>query len=397
MSRRPTTNSFVSLFCGCGGFDLGLMAQGFKPLAGYDINEEAIRHYKDNVCEKGDVADLSAQLPKLSKKPEVVIAGPPCQGFSTAGRRDLGDHRNHLLPLAGERAVQLGAKVVVIENVAAAASGAHRVYWEALDGYMRGQGYRTNTIKCNAADIGLPQSRKRLLLFAWKTGRDIPFEMPPSNAARLDEMLQGVENLPDHDPQPLVTGSRPFKIAARIGPGQKLSNARGGVRSIHTWHIPEVFGKTTAAECCMLEFVMRARRQNRRRDFGDADPVSLAVLKKEFGQSTDKLIKSLIAKEYLRKVGHYYDLTHTFNGKFRRFRWDDIACTVDTRFGEPQLFLHPNEHRPFTVREAARIQGFPDDYRFDCSSRSAFRLIGNAVPPPMGNLAGEFAKQLLGS
>lgn len=397
ISKRKTRNGFVSLFCGCGGFDLGLISEGFTPIGGYDINEEAVRHYKDNVCTQGEVADLTTTNLSLSRIPEIVIAGPPCQGFSTVGRRDVADERNHLLPLAGERAVQLGAQVIVIENVSAAASGAHRKYWNQLDGFLRAKNYRTNTVKCNAADIGLPQSRRRLLLFAWNTGRDIEFDLPKQEPTRLDDTLQGVESLPNHDPQPLSPNSRLYKIAIRIGPGQKLSNARGGTRSIHTWHIPEVFGKTTATECRLLELVMRIRRQERRRRFGDADPVSLERIRKEFGNRTETLIESLIKKQYLRKVGSYVDLTHSFNGKFRRFRWDDIACTVDTRFGEPQLFLHPNENRPFTVREAARIQGFPDDYVFDCGNRSAFRMIGNAVPPPMGTVAGMFVKQLLGT
>lgn len=146
----------------------------------------------------------------------------------------------------------------------------------------------------------------------------------------------------------------------------------------------------------MLEFIMRIRRQERRRDYGDADPVSVARLKKQFKELAIPLSKSLLRKGYLRNVGTDLDLCHSFNGKYRRFQWEDKACTVDTRFGEAQLFLHPNEHRPFTVREAARIQGFPDDYLFDCNKRTAFRLIGNAVPPPMGRMVADFTKALLG-
>lgn len=146
----------------------------------------------------------------------------------------------------------------------------------------------------------------------------------------------------------------------------------------------------------MLEYIMRVRRQERKRDFGDADPVSIARLKRAFKVQAETLVRSLVKKQYLRRVGDDVDLCHTFNGKYRRFQWEDKACTVDTRFGEAQLFLHPNEHRPFTVREAARIQGFPDDYVFDCNNRTAFRLIGNAVPPPMGRMVATFTNELLG-
>ncbi len=372
------------------------MGQGFLPTQAYDHCPDAVSHYRRNVCRHAEQRDLTQFAPQVSKSPDVVIAGPPCQGFSTAGKRDLADERNHLLPLAGRLASALNPRVIVIENVAAAASGAHRSYWEELETYLRSQRYRTHTLRVNAADIGMPQSRRRLLLFAWRTNRDIDFEFPSASTGRLDHALSGVENLPNHEPELLALNSRDYRVACRIGPGQKLSNVRGGPRSIHTWNIPEVFGQTTAEQCRMLEFIMRIRRQERRRDFGDADSVSVPRLKKEFKSRTAHLIRALLEKGYLRQIEQNFDLCHSFNGKYRRFQWDDQACTVDTRFGEAQLFLHPNEHRPFTVREAARIQGFPDDYVFDCNKRTAFRLVGNAVPPPMGRMVADFIKELLG-
>lgn len=388
-------NRFVSLFCGCGGFDLGLLEGGMVPVGGFDLSADAIHHYRKNVCDRGEVTDLTTEAPRISESPDVVIAGPPCQGFSTAGKRDVGDERNHLLPLAGRLAENLRAKVIIIENVAAAGSGGHRKYWDELDAFLRGKGYRSKTLRCNAADLGLAQSRRRLILIAWRTGKEVNFDLPELPHGRLDEALAGVEGLPNHDPEPLPPGSRQHLIAARIGPGQKLCNVRGGNRSIHTWNIPEVFGETTAAECRLLEFVMRVRRQERVRTFGDADPVSFQRIEQIFNDQARTLVDSLLQKGYLRRIGHKIDLCHSFNGKFRRFQWEDKACTVDTRFGEAQLFLHPNEHRPFTVREAARIQGFPDKFVFECGNRTAFRLIGNAVPPRMGRLVAGFAQELL--
>lgn len=395
----PNSNiSFLSLFCGCGGFDLGLKAEGMHPVAAFDTNKEAIRHYRRNVCSEAEVKDLTITLGELPKV-DVVIAGPPCQGFSTIGKRVLGDKRNHLLPLAGRIAAGIKPKVIIIENVWAVKAGAHSQYWCQLEAYLRSQGYRSKTLNCNAIDLGLAQSRRRLLLMAWKGKRQPDFNALTQKFKRpkgqLDHVLSGVESLPNHDPLLLDESSRDYQIAIRIGPGQKLSNVRGGARTIHTWNIPEVFGKTTAKECRLLELIMRIRRQERRRNFGDADPVSMKRLEYEFNGCTKKLVGSLLNKGYLRKIDNYLDLCHTFNGKYRRFQWDSIACAVDTRFGEPQLFLHPKEHRPFTVREAARIQGFPDDYLFEAPSRSAFRLIGNAVPPRMGRFAAACAKEVL--
>jgi DNA (cytosine-5)-methyltransferase 1 len=389
----------VSLFSGCGGFDLGLQRAGFAPVIGFDTCPDAISHYQRHVCSRAEVADLRDEIADLPRG-EVVIAGPPCQGFSTAGKRDVADDRNHLLPLAGRIAARIQPKVVMIENVWAAKAGAHGKYWNELEEHFRGAGYKVHTLRCDAADLGLAQTRRRLLLIAWKGHRSPDFDALAAGfskcSVRLDEVLSDLDGLHNHDPEFLAPGTRDYRIAQRIGPGQKLSNVRGGPRAIHTWNIPEVFGPTSVEECRLLEFVMRVRRQERRRESGDADPVGTGRIIREFGRQADRLVRSLLAKGYLRRVGNDIDLCHAFNGKYRRFQWEDKACAVDTRFGEAQLFLHPNEHRPFTVREAARIQDFPDHFDFTCSKRTAFRLIGNAVPPRMGELAARCAKEVLG-
>lgn len=398
---NPTVNSrqLISVFSGCGGFDLGFKAAGFSPVAAMDSDKIAIDTYRRNLGQFAEIVDLTRECPVDRRhNVDVMISGPPCQGFSTAGNRNPDDARNHLLPLNAELAVRLNPKVVVVENVLAARSGEHSRYWSALEYRLRVRGYRTHTEVCDAADIGMAQRRRRVFLFAWRTGRETSWCWPRAVADRLDRVLSGVETQRDHNPKPLLEGSRLYRIAERIGPGQKLSNVRGGPRSVHSWHLPEVFGATTAAECSVLEATMKIRRAERRRTYGDADPVTPARLIEEFGRAFDvrAVIESLLAKRYLRRIDRYIDLVHTFNGKCRRFRWEDVSSTVDTRFGDPHLFLHPNEHRPFTVREAARIQGFPDEFVFSGAEKDRFRLVGNAVPPPMATGAAWIVSRLLG-
>ncbi|MGZ3748478.1 MAG: DNA cytosine methyltransferase, partial [Pseudobdellovibrionaceae bacterium] len=195
----------------------------------------------------------------------------------------------------------------------------------------------------------------------------------------------------------LCPESRDWQIANRIMPGQKLSNVRGGDSSVATWDIPDVFGAITDNERTVLEVLRRLRRQERQREHGDADPVSLARLESALGKNFRCLLNGLIAKGYLRQIEDKLDLVGTFNGKFRRLSWDKPSCTVDTRFGSPRYFLHPSEQRGFTVREAARIQGFDDEYTFCGSEKGQYRVIGNAVPPPLGALAAKFVKRLLGN
>lgn len=392
------TLKFASLYSGCGGFDLGFIDEEFIPLGAYDCDPEAVENYKANVS--GDIynVDLNDGVPNgnILSGIDALIAGPPCQGFSTAGKRRIDDERNHLLTLTGHLAKEIYPKVLVVENVAGALSGAHARYWNELNETMRSAGYRTTTLRCQAADIGMAQLRKRVLFFAWRTKRDIEFHIPSMSPGNIRMALTGVSGQKNHNPLRLIQDSRDWLIAQRIKPGQKLSNVRGGENAVATWDIPEVFGKITENERTVLEVLRRLRRQDRQRDHGDADPVSLHRLEAALGGKFHRLVNGLIAKGYLRRVGDRVDLVGTFNGKFRRLAWDKPSCTVDTRFGSPRYFLHPSQQRGFTVREAARIQGFDDSYVFYGSEKGQYRLIGNAVPPPLGAFAAQLAKHLLG-
>lgn len=399
MSKRTTgsaARTAVSLFSGCGGFDIGFHRAGYKIFYAADHDQYAVESYNRNLAPVAEIADLRQGVSSEARRtqPECVFAGPPCQGFSTAGKRNPSDPRSHLLPQAGKLALEFSPKVIVIENVLGVRVGHPAQHWDALVEMLRHARYHTHDIVCDGRNLGLAQSRRRVFLFAWRTDRSFPTLTEPKPWGRLDEVLAGVEQLSDHCPESLVEGSRLYRIAQRIGPGQKLCNVRGGPRSVHTWHLPEVFGSTTARECLVLETLMRLRRQERVRDFGDADPVRLTRLVKECGKHTERAVQRLKSAGYIKDKDGGLDLAHSFNGKFRRFRWDDVACTVDTRFGDPHLFLHPNEHRPFTVREAARIQDFPDDYVIAPKDRHFFRVVGNAVPPQMGQFAADIATKL---
>lgn len=393
------TLKFASLFSGCGGFDIGFMQHGFKSQGAYDCDSEAIENFKANIA--GDIynVDLTTGVPNERSLFDIdaLIAGPPCQGFSTAGKRLIDDHRNHLLPLTGYLAKRIHPKVLVLENVAGALSGAHARYWNELNDTMRIAGYRTKTVRCQAAELGMAQLRKRVLFFAWRTERDIDFTTPRLPAGDLRTALASIRHQKNHRPLLLCSQSREWQIAKRIKSGQKLSNVRGGENAVATWDIPDVFGAITENERTVLELLRRLRRQARLRDHGDADPVSLARLEAALGGRFHSLVNGLVTKGYLRRMDEGVDLVGTFNGKFRRLAWDKPSCTVDTRFGSPRYFLHPSQQRGFTVREAARIQGFTDSYIFSGSEKGQYRLIGNAVPPPLGAVAAEFVKRLLGN
>ena len=392
---------FVSLFSGCGGFDVGLIQQGFKCSGAVDIDARALSVHSANVDAPTFKHDLSAgTLPAgLPKSVDVVIAGAPCQGFSTLGKRRLDDPRNSLLIAGGRLALQLKPKVFVAENVLSVRSGEHAEFWNELQLLLRRAHYQTMEVVLDGRKLGLAQSRRRAFVIAWNTGANGEFIPPSQLPMSVRTALSAVAGLPQHSPRLLDFDSMEYRIAKRIAPGQKLCNVRNGPSAIHTWDVPEVFGSISERAKETLVAFIRIRRSERRprgkgKGKGDADPLYTDRAYSDFGPS---MIDNLLAQKYLRTLGdknEYVDLTHAFNGKFRRLDPDAQLTTVDTRFCDPRYVLHPWEDRGLTTREVARLQGFPDDFVFSGTRHDA-TLIGNAVPPPMGAFVGAHIRNAL--
>lgn len=390
---KPNSQKFLSLFAGCGGFDAGFIKAGFQCAGAFDIDQTALNVHHQNLSGQICQCDLSSSnFPEINLLDlDVLLAGSPCQGFSTLGKRHLDDPRNNLLLVVGHWAAKYKPKVVVAENVPGVISGKHRQYWEQLHGLLRDEGYYTFDVRACGTEMGIAQRRSRVFMMAWRK-KDITISLSKIPRVTLKDAINDIGDVDNHELIYLPSNSTHYEIAKKIQPDQKLSNVRSGPRNIHTWDIPEVFGHTTLKERETLEAILRLRRQIRVRDYGDADPVPTKLLNKTLGRG---VIQSLEKKGYLRRIAQSHDLVGAFNGKYRRLSWDKPSYTVDTRFGDPKYFLHPSEHRGFTVREAARIQGFPDSFIFHGTKAEQFRMVGNAVPPPMAYLIAVFVRNML--
>jgi DNA (cytosine-5)-methyltransferase 1 len=397
-SSRIQKFTFISLFSGCGGFDDGFEQSGFKCLGAFDNDPNVLNVYKQNLKGPTFLYDLSnAKLPNEDnfKGVDVLIAGSPCQGFSTAGLRNVNDPRNKLLLVGGAIAKTLNPKVIISENVMGSLSGAHKIYWDTLTCDLKSLGYNIKFLRCSATDFGLAQLRKRIFMIAWMGNKDVDFTIEAGPEKTLQEALDGVNSLPNQDHIKPITDPHVLKLATYIKPGQKLCNVRGGERSVHTWDLPEVFGSVTTEESYLLEKIKELRRKIRLRKNGDADPVLVSDLQSNCYFPVEPVLNELITKKFVRKVGERYDLQHTFNGLYKKLEWSKPSMTVDTRFGDPRFFLHPEEARGFSVREAARIQGFRDSFIFSGSVSQQFKMIGNAVPPPMAKGVADVIRKIL--
>jgi DNA (cytosine-5)-methyltransferase 1 len=383
----------TSLFSGGGGLDLGFVAEGVRIDAAYDNWRPALLCHGAALPGAARIADLHRFTPP--ERSAILLAGAPCQGFSTVGRRDIEDPRNALLRRVADVALATSPTVVVVENVPAALSGRHGRHWIALEDRLRLNGYNVRRMLMSGEDSGIPQRRRRLFMLAWRGSDCIRVELEKDVAPSLRSCLAGVEGRLNHDPRWPERHSLDARIAARIGAGQKLSNVRSSERAIPTWEIPEVFGPTSAEERAILRAVSVLRRRARRRSFGDGDPVDLEVLAAEVGFEAQLAVARLVDANYLRWIGGRVELRHTYNGKYRRLSWHEASPTVDTHFGRPALFLHPDQDRGLSAREAARIQGFADAYRLPVGRAEAFEIIGNAVPPPMAARLAAFVREAL--
>ena len=384
----------LSVFSGSGGFDLGFLQEGVFSQQAFDIDRVALETYERNLSEVAKVADLTCFVP-LAATSDVLLAGAPCQGFSTAGKRLLNDPRNALLVRVADIAIANRTKVLVVENVPAALSGQHRHLWIALEDRLRTAGYNVRRILFEGTKCGLAQRRKRLFLLCWKGSDCINLGVKNEGSISLRHALAGLAPVYDTElvwPDP---DGKDAKIIKHIKPGQKLSNVRLGARSVSTWDIPEVFGLVSDPERDVLIAVARLRRRNRVRSFGDGDPVSVDRINQFLGRKAKRDTRRLVQRGFLREIDGEFELTQTYNGRYRRLCWEDVSPTVDTRFGRVDLFIHPEHDRGFTAREAARIQGFPDDFIFLGKPREIFSQIGNAVPPPMAAALAEFVREAI--
>ena len=392
-SSNTSDWTVASLFSGCGGFDIGFQQEGFRLIGAYDHDKFVVNMYNDNVAQVAHVCDLAVDTPHI--RPDVLLAGSPCQGFSTAGKRRLDDPRNDLLTRAATIATTLKPTIFILENVPGATYGEHAKKWNQVEALMTNAGYSIKRFAADGPSSGVPQIRKRIFLIAWRYNLKVKSKPELRKSPPLSDILTDVEGLSGHDPLPFPRGSRNHLIARKISPGQKLCNVRCSAAAVPTWDIPEVFGAITTSERELLTALIKLRRRNRRRKTGDADPVLPSTINTHLKRPCECDIEQLLLKDYLRQIGPYIDLTHTYNGKFRRLPVEGISPTVDTSFGNPRLFLHPLVDRGLTPREAARIQGFDDNFAIPNGRRRAFRMIGNAVPPPMGARIAQFVRDAI--
>lgn len=346
-----TQYNVIDLFCGCGGMSLGFEQAGFDVLLGIDMWKDALVTFSKNhkigntLC--ADLANLQAEDVEKeirNKKVDVIIGGPPCQGFSIAGKRIVEDERNSLYKSFVRMVAHFKPKAFVLENVPNILSIGDGIVRDAIIGDFTQLGYTVVTKVLTASDYGVPQNRKRAIFVGMLNGERYSF--PKEFATPKVTCAEALSDLPE--------------------------------------------GTLTDGDAYPVE--PQSDYQTLMRVHSDA------VHNHEITIHDEKT-KRIIAM--VPDGGNYKDLpaelqdTRKVHIAWTRLCSTKPSITIDT--GHRHHF-HYKYNRIPTARESARIQSFPDDFIFMCSRTSQLKQIGNAVPPLLAKaIAEQLFNQLEGN
>lgn len=339
----------IDLFAGAGGMTLGFTDErfggGFKSVCAVDSDAAAMKTYAANFGDHAICGDIEEWVRDPAGIPaaDVVIGGPPCQGFSLLNKKRVGDVRRELWQPFMDVVALSGAKAFVIENVAELRGSPER---DAIVARADLLGFYTATDVLLAADYGAPQTRRRTVIIGWRRDLLNAPTFPPLPTHRNPDRHS---NLPRWRTVRDAIGDLPAPV------GTEQRDTRPPL-NLH-------FGRNPTAKSLAR---YRAVPQGGNRF------------------DLQRVAPEITPACWVRKTSGGTDL-------FGRLWWDRPSVTIRTEFFKPEKgrYLHPEQDRPITHREAARLMGFPDDFTFCGSKVEIARQIGNAVPPPLaGAIAG---------
>lgn len=342
----------IDLFSGAGGMTLGFVdpryCGKFEDVLAVDNDAASIETHKANFKGRtvlGNIEEWLANDPQVPAA-DVVIGGPPCQGFSLLNKNRKGDERRALWEPYLDVVQLSGAKIFVMENVA-------ELFRSKELGQIRRRakkmGFATEVTILNTANYGAPQLRKRTIVLGWREDLKITPDFPPTPTHAEPGNAMG---LPAWRTVRDAIGTLPAPVGTEIRT----------MRAPYNLH----FGRNPTA--ISLERYQAVPPGGNRFDLQRNAP-------------------HITPACWIRKESGGTDL-------FGRLWWDRPSVTIRTEFFKPEKgrYLHPDQHRPITHREAARLMGFPDDFVFKGSKTDIARQIGNAVPP---DFAGAIARMVV--
>ncbi|MCF7928542.1 MAG: DNA cytosine methyltransferase [Spirochaetales bacterium] len=343
----------IDLFSGAGGLTVGfewLSGYPFQSVWANDFNDFAARSYNRNfapVCISGDIVDLLSDPSTEIPEADVVVGGPPCQGFSLLNKQRSDDPRKKLWIPFMQVIDRSAARFFVMENVPQLLGSLEH---EEIIEWAKARDFNVWSGELLAADYGVPQTRRRAFIIGSKDIHPDGFFPPPKT---------------HYDPAK-THNQLTFDFAGYAKDPKRRRTVRDAISDL-----PRPVGTEIRNEPAPLNLHFGRNPTEKSRARYRAIP-------KEGMNRFDlqRIAPELTPECWIRKKTGGTDL-------FGRLWWDRPAFTIRTEFFKPEKgrYLHPEQHRPITHREAARFQSFPDDFIFEGTKIEIARQIGNAVPP----------------
>lgn len=350
--------SYVDLFAGAGGLSVGLEQAGFELIHAVEVDEDARETFAHNRrnCAVDDISvdirDYEAEDEILGATGEdsvdLIVGGPPCQGFSEVVSPDGSDERNHLFEDFMNWVKILEPDAALFENVRGIQNTAGGKFLEAVKESFDNFGYDVTPRVIQSSDFGVPQHRRRLLVLATKQDQiENPFDQYDLAPRAVPGVMNSIGDLPE------------------LGSGEQSTKYQSAPETII--------------------------QQNLR---GGSDQVSAH----KAANHTEDLVEMI---SYVPDGGNKEDIpdhlqpSSGYHNSYSRLKSDEPAVAITSNMSKPSSArcVHPYQDRGLTPREGARLQTFPDSYEFQGGLVSIRKQIGNAVPPYLAEVVGYYLKE----
>lgn len=339
----------LDLFCGCGGISSGLYRSGFEIIGGIDFDKDSTETFKYNfpnakvICDDISKLENNIIMEHFPNDIDVIVGGPPCQGFSNANRwqNEKEDPRNKLFFEFLRFVKQIKPKIVMIENVRGILTKDNGFAKERIIKNIKSLGYEIFSEVLNASDYGVPQNRFRAFFIGFK------------NDLRKKE----------------------FKLE-KINSQEKIT-VKDAIGELYNFKKDETD-----------KYFLKTKPNSKFREYLRSED--------NFIYNHQIIYPAISTQEKIKHVkqgGNWRDIpvelfpksrNNRHSSAFKRLNEKDVSITIDTGNSHSNYF-HPIFNRLPTVRESARIQSFTDDFLFFGSRTSQYRQVGNAVPPLLAN------------
>lgn len=391
MSVNSEKLKVVDLFAGAGGFGLGfeLANKTYEVLCSLEVDKwaaDTLRENNKHLIINDSIVNYNSKskiFKVLPDRPDIIIGGPPCQGFSLAGRRNKEDSRNKLYLEYFNWVKLLMPKVFIIENVSGILTfkteSGEKVIDEIKEKF-KGIGYEVNIWKVNASEYGIPQNRNRVFVIGHLGGILIP--KPKITHSFSDDNL----------PNPITVGEAilDLPVISSSGGSEIADYDKGAENSYQKW------SRKKSGKVYNHEAMKHTPRIIQRYE---------KIIQ---GENLDNLNDDLKVRKR-NGQGELSDVNYSLN--YRHLKAESPAFTIPAHFYSS--FIHPTIPRNITTREAARLQSFPDNYKFmgkrtmisssllkklgkdDLNHLSQYNQVGNAVPPMLAYKIAQHIKKFI--